>query len=95
MNKKDQEAQAKNFCEICGLKIKIEETSNEVTKRNEKFFKKLNELELTGKKIHGWSVSVSNDPSPERNFYEFCAVGLKEWEKKAKDVNPSSSNLGP
>jgi len=77
---KEKEITCRNFCEICGLKIRITTESKEKAKAVEELFNKMNTLGLREGKKYRRHVAMSNEETnPELNFTDFCSIDSKKW----------------
>ena len=76
-----------NFCDVCGLKIRIVESSEIDASAIEDFLKKIAELGLRRKMRYSRNVF---DILGEQGFSEFCSLGNKKWIKKGSIVKISS-----
>ncbi len=85
---KNEGKEEKNFCEICGLKVKISEYTKQDSKKNEAFFKKLENLNLRKKKKFRKKIGRTFGPlrpNEELGFAQYCSLGSEKWVNKGNN----------
>ena len=84
MKKKDSKKKRekkKNFCDACGLNVTIPADSENDSRRNEAFFKKLEDLDLKKKGRFGIDRTITIGGTTH-SLIDFCAVGSKSRIKR-------------
>ena len=78
---KKKEKKEKNFCDACGLYKVLKACSDEEGKKNEEYFKKLEDLGIRAKKKFGRDMSAIGGGFVTSKF---CVLSHKIWIKKGK-----------
>ncbi|MDP2914919.1 MAG: hypothetical protein Q8O91_05655 [Candidatus Aminicenantes bacterium] len=77
-----------NFCDLCGLRYRIVEFSEDEKKETEMLFKRLSNLGLRDRKKYRRNIVeiIDNVPISElrAGYTEFCSAGSRKWIKKGR-----------
>lgn len=90
--RKNREVKKRNFCEVCGMKIKVLEPSSEEVEKAEGFFNKLSALGIRDDKRYLRNATLCIGSSP--SFAEFCAIGSPKWTETGDGCRDFQLKLG-